>query len=269
MNKRCWHCRSRRLAPGPLLAALPCTSLCLAVLLLLGGCVTPPPAAPAPAPEPPPAAAPPALPSCPRCDDHSSEIARLRQELAQRESELRELRSSQRDQVKAIAESTREAERAKVKLRRLATQANAVSYIAEVEVALQSLRNATGAAIPLLALAEGILQSTATPLAHSEYGAAMELAAQAEQLVTVVADERARRASKARAAGETRFQVAVTVRVTADSPLRRRPLGRAAILRVLPKDSLLTARAHTGSWLRVETADGRSGWVDQQQVGAR
>ena len=58
----------------------------------------------------------------------------------------RELRTNQREQVKVIQESTREVTRAKVKLRRLATQAEAASYIAEVEVALESSRAARGAA---------------------------------------------------------------------------------------------------------------------------
>ena len=58
--------------------------------------------------------------------------------------ELRELRTNQREQVKVIQESTREATRAKVKLRRLATQAEAASYIAEVEVAMASLARGAG-----------------------------------------------------------------------------------------------------------------------------
>jgi hypothetical protein len=246
-----------------------CATWVAAVLLALGGCAAPPPTPPEPAPVAMPVEVPPRERACPSCDDQSHELARLRQDLAQREAELRELRTNQRDQVKVLQESTREVERAKVKLRRLATQADAASYIAEVEVALQSLRNAVGAGIPLLGLAEGIVQSTATPFAQGDYGGAMDLAVQAEQLVTVVADERGRRASPVRAAGETTFRVAVPLRVIADSHLRRQPLGTAAVLGVLSKDSLLVAHAHKGSWLRVETADGRMGWVDQKRVGVR
>ena len=245
-----------------------------AALLLaaaLSACVTLPPPAPEPAPVSPAADVPVRERACPSCDDQNREIARLRQDLAQRDADLRDLRSSQRDQVKVIQESTREVARAKVKLRRLATQADAASYIAEVEVGLQALRNAPGAprAIPLQALAEGILQATAAPFAQGDYGAAMDLAAQAEQLVAVVADERGRRASPARVAGETTFQVPVSLRVTADSKLRRQPLGTAAIIGVLPKESALIAHAYKGSWLRVETASGRAGWVEQTRLGVR
>jgi hypothetical protein len=80
----------------------------------------------------------------------------LRQDLANREAELRDLRSNQRDQVKVLQESTQEVTRAKVKLRRLATQADAASYIAEVEVAMESLRSSLGATstVPLMVLAQ-------------------------------------------------------------------------------------------------------------------
>src|SRR5207248_2875206 len=95
---------------------------------------------------------------CPSCEPQIRESARLRQDLANRETELRDLRSSQRDQIKVLQESTREVTRAKVKLRRLATQADAASYIAEVEVAMESLRSSLGATstVPLMALAQGI-----------------------------------------------------------------------------------------------------------------
>jgi len=240
-------------------------------LLALGGCVTAPPAPPPSAP--PPAVVvespPPRELACPSCDDQNREVARLRQELAQREAELRELRTSQRDQVKVLQESKGQAERAKVRLRRLATQADAASYIAEVEVALQALRKETGGGIPLLALADGILQSTAPPFAQGDYGAAMDLAAQAEQLVTVVADDRARRAPPARAAGEAPFQVAIPLRAVGDAPLRRQPVASAASLGVVVKDTPLVAFARKGGWLRVETADGRAGWMEEKRVGLR
>ena len=123
-------------------------------------------------------------PTCPSCEDQTREIARLKQDLATREAELRDLRSNQRDQVKVLQESTREATRAKVRLRRLATQADAASYIAEVEVAMATLRSSLGAkgTPPLMTLAQGILESSAGPFAQGDYGAAMDRAAQAEQL---------------------------------------------------------------------------------------
>jgi len=59
------------------------------------------------------------------------------------------------------------------------------------------------------------------------------------------------------------------LKVTVDSKLRRQPLGKAPVVGVLKKDSPLVAHAYKGNWMRVETDDGRSGWVDQMRLGAR
>lgn len=220
---------------------------------------------------PPPVAAAPAAPACPSCDDQHEVVARLRQDLADREAELRELRANQREQVKVIQESSRDATRAKVKLRRLATQAEAASYIAEVEVALESLRTAhrAAAAPPLLELAQSVLASAGGPFAHGDYGTAMDRAAQAEQLIAVAAGATTRARSHPSVSGEVLLQVAIPLRATTEAALRRRPARGAPGAVMLKKGTPLVARASKGSWLRVETEDGRSGWVDQSQLGAR
>jgi len=231
---------------------------------VLGGCVTSPPA------EPPPRVLVPPETTCPSCEQQTREIARLRQDLAHREAEVRDLRSGQRDQVKELQESTREATRAKVRLRRLATRADAASYIAEVEVGMAALRASLGGGPPvaLLVLAQDILASTAAPFALGDYGGAMDRAAQAEQLVAMVAYAQLRNRSRRRVPGEVPLQVSIPLRVTIDSNLRRQPLGKAPVVGMLKKDSPLLAHAYKGNWMRVETEDGRSGWVDQRQLGA-
>lgn len=238
----------------------------------LSGCVTPPPGVPLP-PTPVPVTLERTIrePQCPTCDEQTREMARLRQDLANREAELRDLRSNQRDQVKVLQESTRQVARAKVKLRRLATQADAASYIAEVEVAMESLRSSLGtkSAVPLMVLAQGILESTAVPFTQGDYGVAMDRAAQAEQLIAVVADNQARPWSRPRASGQVLLQVPIPLKVTVDGNLRTQPLGKAPVVGALKKDSPLVAHAYKGSWLQVETEDGRSGWIDQAQLGAR
>jgi hypothetical protein len=227
------------------------------------GCVTPPPSVPLEVTV--------REPTCPSCEEQTREIAQLRQDLASREAELRDLRSNQRDQVRVLQDSTREVTRAKVKLRRLATQADAASYIAEVEVAMESLRSSLGATstVPLMMLAQGILDSTAAPFTLGDYGVAMDRAAQAEQLIAVVADNRVRPRQRRRVLGEVLLQVAIPLKVTVDSKLRRQPFGRAPVVGVLKKDSALVAYSYKGSWLKVETEDGRSGWVGQTNLGAQ
>ena len=243
------------------LRAVACV-LCLA----LSGCITPPPAV-----SPAPVGAMVPESTCSSCDQQTREIARLRQELAGREAELRDLRSNQREQVMVIQESTREVTRAKVKLRRLATRAETASYVAEVEVALESLRTSLDGAStsPLLELAQAIITSTAAPFAHADYGTAMERAAQAEQLIAAAADNRVRSRSRPRQSGEVLLQVSIPLRMTVEGQLRREPRRTAAVASLLKKDTPVVARAYTGSWMRVETEGGPSGWVEQVKLGAR
>jgi hypothetical protein len=203
--------------------------------------------------------------------DNSAEIARLRQDLASRESELRDLRANQRDQVKVIQESKSEVTRAKAKLRRLATQADAASYIAEVEVALKALRSVLPAtpSQPMLSLAQGLLESTSAPFAQGDYGTAMDRAAYAEQLIAVVADTHYAPGPRARVPAEVPLHVTIPVKTLADSQLRRQPLPKAPVLTVIRKDSPLVAQAYKGTWMRVETEDGKSGWISQTHLAAR
>ena len=246
--------------------------------IVLGACVVvtacaTPPAPPPPEPAPPPIAAPPPIvapePACPACADRSDEIARLRQELATRDAELKELRSSQREQVKAVQESTREVTRARARLRRLATQADAASYLAEVEVALQALRATPQAGqSPLLPLAQAFLDAAQQPFAQADYGAAMDRASQAEQLIAAVADSTPA-ASRSRVTGEVLLQVSIPLRASADSRLRREPQPRAPVVAGLRKDSALVAHAYKGTWMRVETEDGKFGWIPQAELAAR
>jgi hypothetical protein len=251
-----------------------CRRPALAVLAswaaVLQGCVAPPPAPP-PAPLPIPIEATVRPPTCPSCEDQTREIARLKQELAAREAELRDLRSNQRDQVKVLQESTREVTRAKVRLRRLATQADAASYIAEVEVAMATLRSSLGANAtpPLMMLAQGILASTAAPFAQGDYGMAMETAAQAEQLLALVAHYEVRPGSRDRVPGEVPLQVSIPLKVNVDTELRRQPLARSPVVDRVKKDVLVIARAYKSPWMQVETVDARAGWIEQSRLGPR
>ena len=259
------------LTMGPQPRTCRLVALVTLVSAALQGCVAPSPAPAPPAPLPVPIRATAPAPTCPSCEEQAGEIARLRQNLANREADLRDLRSNQRDQVKTLQESTREITRAKVKLRRLATQADAASYIAEVEVTMETLHSSLGArsTSPLMVLAQDILASTAAPFRQGDYGAAMERAAQAEQLFALVAHYEVRPGSRDRVPGEVPFQAAIPLKVNADSKLRQQPLGKAPAVGTLKKDVLLIADAYKRPWMHVETEDGRTGWVDQRRLGPR
>lgn len=238
--------------------------------LVLAACATP-------APEPPPA---PVLSPvvvapqvCPSCDEQAKEIVRLSQELAARDAELRELKSAQREQAKAAQETkreaTREVTRAKAKARRLATQADAASYLAEVEVAVGALRSTAAASLPLSSLARAYLAAAAEPFARGDYVTAMERASQAEQVVAIATRPATAPHPPARKAVEVLLDVPLPLRAITDSHVRRQPQRKAALVGVLRKDSALTALAWRDGWLRVETDDGLAGWVDPVPLAAR
>ncbi|MFO1305013.1 MAG: SH3 domain-containing protein [Burkholderiales bacterium] len=243
------------------LAILACASAVLA------GCATAP--APEPAPAPPVAApAPPAPPPCPVCVDRSDEIARLRQELAARESELRELRASQREQAKAVQETTREVTRARARARRLATQADAASTVAEVEAALESARGSAASGSPLLPLAQSFVDGASSAFAQGDYAGAMERASQAEQLVAAALDATSP-SSRARVAGEVRIIPGIPVRASASARLRREPQPGSAVVASLGKDAPVVAHGYKAAWMRVETEDGKTGWLLQRELVPR
>ena len=140
------------------------------------------------------------VPQCTPCVGQTREVERLREALAYSNAEVRELRSDQRVQVKVLQASRREVTRAKVRLARLATRADAASYIAEVEVAIESLRASRGTVskMPQLIRAQRLLESTAAPFAQQDYALAMDRAAEAEQLILSVAEIQPRGQSLAR-----------------------------------------------------------------------
>lgn len=192
------------------------------------------------------------------CEEQAREVARLQQMLAEKDAEVRRLQSQQNVQAKVLKETAGEVARAEIKLRRLATRAGAASQLAEVEVALQGARAAhAGRSGTQLMQAESILNAGSAAFAQGDYGAAVEFAAQAREVIDMVAGGR----RVTQAAVEVPFQVPVSLRTRNVSNLRAQPWRTAGVRAVLPQDTPLQAHAYRGDWLRVRTGDGREGWV--------
>lgn len=230
---------------------------CLLALtaLMLGGCAT---RTPAPAPVLPP------------CSAQQAEIDRLQQTLTTRDAEIARLQARQQGQTRILQATTTEAARAKVKLRRLATQADAASAIAEVEVALTTLT----AAHPdrddtvSLALARHILDSASAVFDQGDYSAAVDLAAQSRQLIDMVSALR-KQAPATRATVQGSFQIPIPLRVKVSSRRHRQPRIHGAVLDYLPAGAPVVATGYQGNWLKVETADDRQGWIFRGLVATR
>lgn len=191
-----------------------------------------------------------------------NEIERLQKLLAEKEAQIRAQQARQQDQAKTLQETSSQAAHARVKLRRLATRPAAASTIAEVEIALESLKSSplTATEQTLSLQANRLLDAAATSYSEDNYGAAMDQAAQAGEFIDMVKNSRLRKPSDPHQVTVS-LQIPMPLRTVANANLRHKPGVGGMVVGVLQKDSLITSEAYRGDWLLVQTADGRSGWV--------
>jgi hypothetical protein len=204
------------------------------------------------------------------CMAQQSEIERLKQLLAEKEALILSQQAHQQEQARELQATTRQATRAQVKLSRLATQPDAASTLAEVEVAMETLKSSKTTA-PQQALqtqAQRLLDAANTAYAKGDFAMAVDRATQSREIIDMVKGHRTGKASSTHRVTVT-FQAPLPLRTRIDSNLRQLPRGNAPILSVLKKDSALMALAYRGDWLRIKTEDGHTGWVLNRLVEAR
>lgn len=190
------------------------------------------------------------------------EIERLQKMLAEKDAQIRVQQARQQDQAKTLQETSSQAVHAQVKLRRLATRPAAASTIAEAEVAMENLKSSqfTESEQLVQSQAQRLLSAAAASYAEDNYVAAMEYAAYARGFIDMIKNNRTFKMSDPRRV-TTPFEVPIPLRAATNSNLRQNPALSAAVLSVMKKDSSMTAEAYQGDWLRIQTADGQSGWV--------
>lgn len=245
------HCDiNLRIGPRPGAARVGACRLLFPVVLMgcLSGCALLQPATP--------------YTESPLYEQQQREIAQLQQALAEKDAEIERLRDQQNVQEHALKQTTGEAAQAEVKLRRLATHADAASQLAEIEVALQGLRAEAypPRAAEQLTQAQRILDAGAAAFAQGDYTKAVDLAAQSQEIIDMLAGNH-QRPTTLRDAVEMPFQTPIALRTRIDCNLREQAGRSASVLSVLQAGTLLQAQAYRGEWLRVRTEDGRVGWV--------
>lgn len=198
------------------------------------------------------------------------EIERLQKTLAEKDAQIRAQQVRVQDQVKTLQETSSQAVHAQVKLRRLATRPAAASTIAEAEVAMENLKSSPFAESEqgIQTQAQRLLSVAATTYAEDNYVAAMEYAAYARGFIDMIKNNRAFKVSDPRRV-TTPFEVPIPLRAVTNSNLRQKPALSAAVLSIVKKDSPMTAEAYQGDWLRIQTADGQSGWILNTLVEAQ
>ncbi|MEO6059171.1 MAG: SH3 domain-containing protein [Candidatus Limnocylindria bacterium] len=188
------------------------------------------------------------------------ELARARVQLLERTARLA-------DMERRLAESTTEVVRAMARLRTLATRAEAASAIAEAEVTLQQLRGRAGEqAPPEVAQSEAALRSASAAFDAENFGGAVYLATQAKRTTTAGRGRLAESGDTAPRAGERPFALPVPLTTTSNANLRAAPSGSASVVSTVPAGTPLTAYSYEQDWLKVSTAQGLSGWVNQSVV---
>jgi uncharacterized protein YgiM (DUF1202 family) len=183
--------------------------------------------------------------------------------LLEKEAQVEELQSR-------LDETRGEVVRTMAKLRTVANRAEAASAIAEVEVALQSVRaNAGQQQSSAVAQIARLMQQSSAEFTRQNYAGALYLADQAKTL----AAEAQRGVAAARGggsrSGETVFALPVRLTASTRGNVRAGPGTNFEVAFEAESGTVLTGYAYVDEWIRVSDATGRSGWIFRTLVSRR
>lgn len=198
---------------------------------------------------------------------YQDEIIALKQALAEKDELIRNLSVRELDQTQVLQETASEIGRAKNKLHRLATQPEAASKIAEVEVAMTVFKQTElrGSADTVFQfLARGLLNAAMAAYEQKDYSGAMNYAAQSSELIDVVTNPARKKLESQDVVSS--FRIPILLLVTRTGNLQVDPDSNSTVISLLKKNTPLTASAYYGNWFRVQTADNLSGWIQNQTV---
>ena len=249
--------RLRLLAPATLLFPFKISSLAVYIVLFLfalnlAGCATKEPIGPIAGPE---------LAPTPQYENMKNEIMRLEKIIAEKDELIKNQKIRQLSQAHVLREANKEATRTQVKLHRLATKPSTASAIAEVEAALEHLKQTKNSSFDqiLHTQAQRLLETATLFFSKEQYVAAMNHVSQANNFIALIADQNRKRVTHVDYS-LLEFHMPMRLRTIKNAFLRKEPNQYAQVLSTLKKDTLLTANANQGPWLRVQT-DKNQGWV--------
>ena len=190
-----------------------------------------------------------------------NKIAHLEKVIAEKDELIKSQQMRQQSQAQALREVNKEATRTQVKLHRLATKPSTASAIAEIEVALENLKQVKiSAADQILQIqAQHLVETASVFYEKDQYAQAMNHIAQAKHLIDLITNSDRKRTSIENNS-LLEFHPPIKLRAKANVNLHKEPNTRAPILVTLKKDATLTANASLGSWLRVQI-EGKQGWI--------
>ena len=212
--------------------------------------------------------------------DRSAKIAGLEKkvvdqqfQLLEKESLVKELQRRFVSQQKRLDDAITEVVRAKSKLRSIESKAEAASAIAEAEIAVKAMkgRMATGSPEQVAALekAQQLLRQSSREFKARNYGGALYLAVQSK--TQIGSGNLLRRANPEirLTADEVAFDQPLPLKLTRNTNLRKGPDLHSRVLATLKAGTMVSGYAYKDDWIRVNTRDGRAGWVYRSLVMAR
>jgi chromosome segregation ATPase len=192
------------------------------------------------------------------------------------EAVVNDLRNRSEILQRRLEEAIVEVVRTKAKLRSIESKAEAVSTLAEAEIALKELKSQLPspdkANSEEIATAELLLNMSDEEFNAQNFGGALYLANQSKNQVRSIQTRLSRNADNeamAVGAGESAFSQPLPLKVLQKSNLRQGPGLDEKIIGLLLPDTLVTGHAYKDGWIRVSCPDGASGWIFQPLVGTR
>ncbi|MFZ5877505.1 MAG: SH3 domain-containing protein [Nitrospirota bacterium] len=184
---------------------------------------------------------------------------------------LLEKDAKNKDLDRRLTEAILEVVRTKAKLRSVESKAEAVSTLAEGEIALKTLKaNLPGVEKDAdFSHAEDLLKASGLELKKENYGGALYLAIQAKSLINEGQEQSTGRKKTSMLRGEVLFATPVPLRLVSQSKIREGPGLDSKVLFTLQQGAELVGHSYKGLWVRVSSEDSRGGWVYYSLIAGR
>ncbi|HKO15894.1 MAG TPA: SH3 domain-containing protein [Gemmatimonadaceae bacterium] len=185
----------------------------------------------------------------------------LEKRLARVELRLMEKEAQVEDLQLRLDDARAEVVRTMAKLRTVASRAEAASTMAEVDVALQSLRSNGAANAPEFAQAAQLARQSAAEFDKQNFGGALYLANQAKSLTAAYRRRVGEGNRGATRAGEVPFALPIRLKTSGRGNVREGPGTSFDVTFAVESGTVLTGVSYADDWIRVNDEDGRSGWI--------
>jgi hypothetical protein len=201
------------------------------------------------------------------------DILNLNLRLFELESIAKELQQRSDNQQQRLETAIVDVVRSKAKLRSIESKAEAVSTLAEAEIAVKALKRTLSEmdtfALEELSKAENLLSMSADEYQKQNFGGALYLANQSKNQVRTIQDRIHRSPASEAVSGESPFYRPLHFKVRTNSNLRDGPSLAARIIGKLDRDTSVVGYAAKEDWVRIKTQEGVFGWVFRPLVETR